>query len=243
MTFLALQSLSAALLPSALALDQRCFGGLWTLASYQRELESPNSEVLVLVEEAGFDVSAQPNVGRSQEAEGSGQKAEDRGQEAEGSGEAIIHSQLTTHNSQLSSLSAQSATQNSPPLLGLGCYWAILEEAHITMLAIDPAYQRQGLGQALLYALMASSHARGLERATLEVRISNHAALSLYQKFDFREAGQRRRYYPDNQEDALVLWRGGMQTPEFVERLNVWQQQVCDRLKTAGWQLAVGFEP
>ncbi|HEY9655182.1 MAG TPA: GNAT family N-acetyltransferase, partial [Crinalium sp.] len=105
------------------------------------------------------------------------------------------------------------------------------------MLAIDPAYQRQGLGQALLCALIASAHARGLERATLEVRVSNASALSLYQKFDFREAGRRRRYYPDNGEDALVLWRGGMQTPEFSERLRDWQQQVYERLRKAGWQL------
>jgi ribosomal-protein-alanine N-acetyltransferase len=127
-------------------------------------------------------------------------------------------------------------------LLGLGCYWAILEEAHITLLAIDPAYQRQGLGQALLYALMVSAQARRLERATLEVRVSNHSALSLYQKFDFREAGRRPRYYPDNGEDALILWRGGIQTPAFSERLTVWQQQVCDRLASAGWQLAVDCE-
>ena len=236
MTFLALQPLSAALLPSALALDQRCFGGLWTLDGYQRELESPNSELLVLIEEA-----------------------EGRRQEAEGSGEATIYSKLKIsptetlreQNSKLSSAAAQSATQNSSspltphssPLLGLGCYWAILEEAHITMLAIDPAYQRQGLGQALLYALMASAHSCGLEQATLEVRISNHAALSLYQKFDFREAGRRRRYYPDDGEDALVLWLDGIQTPAFSERLSSWKQQVCDRLNTAGWQLAVDFEP
>ncbi|MBW4579831.1 MAG: ribosomal protein S18-alanine N-acetyltransferase [Tildeniella nuda ZEHNDER 1965/U140] len=124
-------------------------------------------------------------------------------------------------------------------LLGLGCYWAILEEAHITMLAIDPAHHRQGLGQALLYALLASAYQRGLERATLEVRVSNHAALALYQKFDFREAGRRRRYYPDDGEDALVLWHGGIQTPAFSERLKVWQQQVCDRLCTSGWQSTI----
>jgi ribosomal-protein-alanine N-acetyltransferase len=71
----------------------------------------------------------------------------------------------------------------------------------------------------------------------LEVRVSNTSALALYQKFDFREAGRRRRYYPDNGEDALVLWRGGMQTPEFSERLRDWQQQVGERLSNTGWQL------
>lgn len=217
MTFLALQPLSPDLLPAAVALDQRCFGGLWTLDGYQRELESSNSELLVVVEKVG---------GRRQKTEGRRQEVEEAREQK------YLDSTLETH--------PPLPTPHSPlptPLIGLGCYWAILEEAHITMLAIDPAYQRQGLGQALLYALIASAHARGLERATLEVRVSNASALSLYQKFDFREAGRRRRYYPDNDEDALVLWRGGIQTPEFSERLRDWQQQVCDRLRKSGWQL------
>ncbi len=216
MTFLALQPLSLDLLPAAVALDQRCFGGLWTLDGYRRELESPNSELLVVVE-----------------------KAEGRRQEAEGAREQkYLDLTLKTQNSKLKTQDLP--TPHSPlptPQLGLSCYGALLEEAHITMLAIDPAYQRQGLGQALLYALIASAHTRGLKRATLEVRVSNASALSLYQKFDFREAGRRRRYYPDNGEDALVLWRGGLQTPEFSERLRDWQQQVCERLHKAGWQL------
>ncbi|PSB32628.1 ribosomal protein S18-alanine N-acetyltransferase [Stenomitos frigidus] len=215
MTFLALQPLSAALLPAALVLDQRCFGGLWTLDGYRRELESPNSELLVLIRETE---------GRRQEA---------------GEAEAVGEDEETEVRPELKTQNLKNPTPHASPLLGLGCYWAVLEEAHITMLAIDPTHQRQGLGQALLYALMASAHARGLERATLEVRISNQSALSLYQKFDFCEAGRRRRYYPDNGEDALVLWRGGLQRPEFAERLKVWQQQVCDRLCTPGWQLAV----
>jgi ribosomal-protein-alanine N-acetyltransferase len=222
-TFLALQPLSLDLLPAAVALDQRCFGGLWTLDGYQRELESPNSELLVFKE------------------------TEDRRQKAEGVREAreverareqkYLDSTLETQNSKLPPLLPTSHSLLPTPLIGLGCYWAILEEAHITMLAIDPIYQRQGLGQALLYVLLASAHARGLERATLEVRVSNTSALSLYQKFDFREAGRRPRYYPDNGEDALVLWRGSMQTPEFSKRLRDWQQQVCERLHQAGWQL------
>ncbi|MBD2038040.1 ribosomal protein S18-alanine N-acetyltransferase [Leptolyngbya sp. FACHB-321] len=246
MTFLALQPLSLDLLPAAVALDQRCFGGLWTLDGYQRELESPNSELLVVVEKAE---------GRLPKASADRrQETGDRRQEAEGAREAegakeqkhldstleISPSEtLREQNSKLSPPRSTPHTLLPTPLVGLGCYWAILEEAHITMLAIDPVYQRQGLGQTLLYALIASAHARGLERATLEVRVSNASALALYQKFDFREAGRRRRYYPDNGEDALVLWRGGIQTPEFSGRLRDWQQQVYDRLCKAGWQLDI----
>jgi ribosomal-protein-alanine N-acetyltransferase len=108
----------------------------------------------------------------------------------------------------------------SPPFLaGMGCFWSILEEAHITLLAIHPDYQHQGLGRSLLSALLQLARTQGLERATLEVRPSNQAALSLYQKFGFQEAGRRRRYYQDNDEDALILWRSGLQALDFERSL------------------------
>lgn len=122
-------------------------------------------------------------------------------------------------------------------ILALGCAWAILEEAHITIVAVHPHYQQQGLGQAMLLALLTAAHQRGLERATLEVRVSNAAAIALYQKFGFREAGRRKRYYQDTGEDALVLWRGGLHHPEFPELLQGWGSQTHDRLARSGWAI------
>ncbi|HEY9884315.1 MAG TPA: hypothetical protein V6C98_11965, partial [Thermosynechococcaceae cyanobacterium] len=107
MTFLALQPLSLDLLPAAVALDQRCFGGLWTLDGYQRELESPNSELLGLMQESGATT----------------QKAEDR---SETTGQDNLNSKLKTQNSKLKTfLTTASLTPHPSPLLGLGCYWAI----------------------------------------------------------------------------------------------------------------------
>lgn len=210
MAFLELRSLTPSLLPAALELDQRCFGGLWTAEGYQRELESPNSELLVLVEDKG-------------------QRTGDRGQGTE------VSDSIQPSDQDKDSLL-------TPHLIGLGCYWAILEEAHITILAIDPAYQRQGLGQVLLYTLLASAHQRGLERATLEVRISNQSAIALYTKFGFREAGRRRKYYQDTGEDALVLWRGGLNSPEFPQILVNWWKESHDRLQRSAWLLSTGWE-
>lgn len=128
-------------------------------------------------------------------------------------------------------------TDAAPALLGLACLWAILDEAHITLLAIHPQYQTQGLGQTLLYWLLSSAHQRGLARATLEVRESNQAAIALYQKFGFQTAGRRRHYYHDTNEDALVLWRGGLQHPDFPQTLADWQAQVQDRLAQSNWRM------
>jgi ribosomal-protein-alanine N-acetyltransferase len=119
----------------------------------------------------------------------------------------------------------------------MGCFWAILDEAHITLLGVHPHYQRQGLGQAMLLALMAEAYERGLERATLEVRVSNQSALSLYKKFGFQIAGRRRCYYKDTNEDALILWRGNLQQPEFQSTLATWYKSVSDHLTASEWSL------
>jgi [ribosomal protein S18]-alanine N-acetyltransferase len=132
--------------------------------------------------------------------------------------------------------SPQSATQSATQILGLGCLWSILEEAHITILAIAPQVQQQGLGQALIYALLVSAQRRGLEWATLEVRPSNQAAIALYKKFDFTEVGLRKKYYPDG-EDALILWRKNLQQPEFLVALMDYRLWVEARLRRSGWQL------
>jgi ribosomal-protein-alanine N-acetyltransferase len=184
------------MLSAVLELDQLCFGGLWTLEGYQRELDSPNSALLGLF------------IGdRRQGNKGLGENSEFR----------ILNSEF----------------------LAMGCFWAILDEAHITLLAVHPQYQHQGLGQAMLISLLAQAHDRGLERATLEVRVSNQPAISLYKKFGFQIAGRRRGYYKDTNEDALILWYGGLGEPEFPSTLAAWCETISDRLATAGWKFNI----
>nr|WP_155706507.1 ribosomal protein S18-alanine N-acetyltransferase [Gloeocapsopsis dulcis] len=167
-----------------LELDQACFDGLWTLEAYQRELDSPNSDLIGLV------TPLAPN-----------------------------------------------------SLLGVGCLWAILEEAHITMVAVHPQYQGQGLGQALLYGLLSVAENRSLEHATLEVRVSNDPAIALYQKFGFKTAGRRKRYYKDTGEDALILWHNGLGQSEFLQVLSEWERQIQTRLVRSGWKLKIVLSP
>src|SRR3712207_3132959 len=77
---------------------------------------------------------------------------------------------------------------------------------HVMNVAVDPALQGEGIGSDLLTALLVEV---GDDRAryTLEVRQSNAPAIRLYERFGFRSAGLRRRYYQDNGEDALIMWR------------------------------------
>jgi [ribosomal protein S18]-alanine N-acetyltransferase len=77
---------------------------------------------------------------------------------------------------------------------------------HIMNVAVDPDHRRAGLGSALLTRLFERVDDEDA-RYTLEVRESNDGAIRLYERFGFRTAGLRRRYYQDNGEDALVMWR------------------------------------
>lgn len=85
-------------------------------------------------------------------------------------------------------------------------FWLILDEAHITNIAIHPNYRGQGIGEALLDEVMQKARKLGATKMTLEVRISNTVAQSLYQKKGFVQSGIRKGYYTDNQEDAIIMW-------------------------------------
>jgi len=76
---------------------------------------------------------------------------------------------------------------------------------HVMNVAVDPELQGGGIGTAMLEHLLAQTEPR--DRFTLEVRQSNTAAIRLYERLGFRSAGLRRRYYQDNGEDALIMWR------------------------------------
>jgi [ribosomal protein S18]-alanine N-acetyltransferase len=156
-----INSISVDEIESILILDRLCFGGLWSIDSYRRELTNENSHFLAI------------SVDRTLEPTTAG-------------------------------------------IIGFGCFWAILDEAHITLLGIHPDYQRQGLGQLLLGALLDRARAIEMARATLEVRASNQGAIQLYEKYGFQTVGRRKKYYQDTGEDGVIMWRGGLQHPNFT---------------------------
>lgn len=84
--------------------------------------------------------------------------------------------------------------------------WIIVDEAHITNIALLPKYRGKKLGEVLLKKVMEISREKGAKTMTLEVRVTNDIAQSLYRKLGFLNGGIRKNYYSDNQEDALVMW-------------------------------------
>jgi ribosomal-protein-alanine N-acetyltransferase len=92
-------------------------------------------------------------------------------------------------------------------IVGFCTFWRVLDELHINNLAVAPARRREGVGSALLDAVLREGARLGAARATLEVRRSNAVAIDLYKRFGFTVAGVRPGYYTHPDEDALVLWR------------------------------------
>ena len=97
-----------------------------------------------------------------------------------------------------------------------GC-WHILEEAHITTIAIAPKYRRKKYAEALLKRVIDDCYKEKVKYITLEVRVSNTPAINLYTKYGFTSFGTRKGYYQDNNEDALIMWTKNIFFDEFKE--------------------------
>jgi ribosomal-protein-alanine N-acetyltransferase len=92
-----------------------------------------------------------------------------------------------------------------PTIVALAVIWIILDEAHIGTIAILPAYQNMGCGQQFLAFICKQLISENITRIFLEVRQSNDAAIHLYQKFGFTIDGERKHYYRDNNETAILM--------------------------------------
>lgn len=89
---------------------------------------------------------------------------------------------------------------------GFAGEWILADEAHITTIAVDPDHRKQGLGRQLMEELLSRAVERGAVCSTLEVRAGNEEAIKLYESLGYIRAGLRKGYYPDNKEDAVVMW-------------------------------------
>lgn len=95
----------------------------------------------------------------------------------------------------------------------------ILDEGHVSTVAVDPDHQHVGIATRLLLELLAAAVASGVGAFTLEVRVSNIRAQRLYQRFGFAPSGIRKNYYADTNEDALIMWAPAVDTPAYAARL------------------------
>ena len=91
-------------------------------------------------------------------------------------------------------------------IVGYAGTWLVINEAHVTNVAVSGQHRRKGIGRLLMEKLMELARDSGMDSMTLEVRVTNAAARHLYQQMGFVEAGIRKNYYSETKEDALILW-------------------------------------
>ncbi len=128
------------------------------------------------------------------------------------------------------------STPSPYPVVGYGGIWLTVDEGHITTIATAPEVRGRGVGELVLNGLIDAARELGAHLLTLEVRVSNVVAQKLYLKYGFEARGTRRRYYTDNNEDALIMWTGAINSPEYLRRLHKLRTQLAERLRAESEQ-------
>ncbi|MBS3970323.1 MAG: ribosomal protein S18-alanine N-acetyltransferase [Clostridia bacterium] len=121
--------------------------------------------------------------------------------------EAELHDNLFAH---------YFVAEQDETIVGYAGMWMVLDEAHVTNIAVHPAFRGLNYGKRLTQELIIQAFKLGANRITLEVRVSNLVARNLYKGLGFREVGVRKGYYSDNNEDAIIMWKNIQLSNDYV---------------------------
>jgi [ribosomal protein S18]-alanine N-acetyltransferase len=123
------------------------------------------------------------------------------------------------------------SSPNLASIVGFAGLWLMVDEAHVTTIAVHPDHRRRGLGEYMLASLVEIAYDINAKWVTLEVRVTNYNAQNLYRKYGFREAGVRHRYYSDNQEDALIMWTDEINSLAYKEHFRELKTALIGKLE------------
>jgi [ribosomal protein S18]-alanine N-acetyltransferase len=203
--------MSMADVPEVMAIERDSFSVPWPSDAYQRELhQNLNAHYLVLRNAEAEQPTLPPPP-----------RPERRG---------FLNSLLPLGRTR----QPTPAPPNQQTMVGYAGLWLVVDEAHVTTIAVRPQYRGRGLGELLLVALTEIALDVNARWLTLEVRVSNSSAQALYRKFGFKPAGVRPKYYSDNREDALIMWTEEIRSAAFQEHFKNFRDNLRTRLVTAG---------
>lgn len=120
-----------------------------------------------------------------------------------------------------------SAKTKGGELVGYAGTWHIIDEGHITTIAVKKEYLRNHIGEALIQKIIDDCYENNIKYLTLEVRVSNTPAIKLYEKYGFQSLGTRKAYYQDNNEDALIMWTENI----FYDKFKSIYEENCKKIK------------
>lgn len=210
-------------IPEVIQIERQAFNTSWSPHAYRRELRENRLARYIVARWVEEDEG-----NRDEGVVGSGQATETEPQGLRGGVKGAIWRILAPWRR-----STGPATE--PSRVEIGGYaglWLMVDEAHVTTIAVRPHLRGRGLGETLLLALADIAVNAGAAKMTLEVRVSNREAQSLYRKFGFKEEGVRRRYYSDNNEDALIMWSEPLASSGFTKRISLIRQEVQRKWRT-----------
>lgn len=161
-------------------IDHEAFSSWWPLTNYEHELENHMAHYIVACDDTEEYVEEEP----------------------EEKGLSRITSkvkEIFNHNESIE------APQPQDKIIGFAGFWIMAGEAHIISIAVRGTYRGRGIGELILAHLIDLARSLGADVVTLEARVSNYVAESLYLKYGFKKVGIRRGYYSDNREDAVIM--------------------------------------
>ena len=196
-------------------IDREAFPTLWPPANYKRELNNPLAHYMVACDEENrverTDVKATPQKRRSGLASG-----------------------VKRLFNYIRFLGNEPPPSDGEYISGFAGFWIMAGEVHMTNIAVREILHNQGIGELLLIALIDLAAKLDARMITLEVRVSNIAAQSLYYKYSFAKVGLRRGYYIEDREDAVLMSTEDITSAPFQTRL-----QQLRRAYSKRWGIAI----
>jgi ribosomal-protein-alanine N-acetyltransferase len=181
------------------AIDREVFPTQWPPPDYRRELQNPLSRLIVVCDDS--HKMEEPEIDIPQ---------------GDVSGPMSRIKRWWQRNGFFREKPPPSSGQS---IIGFASMWMMVDEAHITNIAVRRSYQRQGIGELLLISIIDLAAEFKASIITLEVRVSNLSAQNLYNKYGLVQVGLRRAYYTDNREDALLMSTSGITSAPFQAQL------------------------
>ncbi len=205
---IALRPMELGDIPQVSEIDKEAFPTQWPTTSYRRELQRNKIARYLIAYDADSKAPSEP---------------------AEPA--AVAPGSLGRLLQGIKRLFSQGDAARPTPhvILGFVALWFMHDEAHVTAIAVREAYRQRGIGELLLLSSIDLALENDMDVVTLEVRVSNYPAQSLYLKYGFQNVGVRKGYYSDNHEDAYIMTTEKITLPSFQNRLQRLRQQCATR--------------
>jgi ribosomal-protein-alanine N-acetyltransferase len=203
--------------PQATEIDREAFPTQWPPSSFKRELNHRSIRHLVVLEEDGNPYH------RTKASE----------PKSEGKWQRLISS--IRHLLKLKHSSSQEM-QTNQNIVGYASTWLMVDEVHLTSIAVRQSHQRRGIGELLIITVINLAVQLNARVLTLEVRLSNSAAQALYEKYGFNRVSVRRGYYSDNNEDGVIMTTDRITSAPYQARFQQLKQAYTER-----WGAIKGF--